>query len=803
MQLSNNKPSKLRLSLLWRILLATLLAGIVPLALSSYLALQGSKDNNKEAIEAATAALDTNAVRRLQLLARDGSQAITNLLEETVQETLSASLLARNSQTYLNFYQNRYTDIYYAIGSDKAPGKLTETIARYRELVYIDASGQEKVRISNGEVIPQQALRNVSDPANTTYKTETYWAETRDLPRGEVWVSHLTAWHTSLKEQPASLLDASQTALGANYGNYEGVYRFTTPVFNEQGQFDGLVMLALDARVLMELVIHIVPTEEVRTISWPEYSRGSYGLVWDADGYLVVHPFLKRLRSFGADGKVLPDQTDAMTAQERDVAMFRFQNTRDNRAKMYNDSVAGKDGVTSFVSEAQKVRSNAYTPIRFARGVYKEKGLFGGLAVGANNEDFSASAQATSLKLQKAQDEFSTNLLLVAIGSVGLLVVVAALLSSSIIRPVTRLTRVMRRVQRGEDIDTRLEDLLRRRVQDEVTSMSQVFQQMINTVHERERELKISNEKLEEYNANLESQVTARTEQLAQANSEITALNNALKAENVRLSAEVEVTRQLQQMILPKDQELKAVDGLDIASFMASADEVGGDYYDVLNENGRIKIGIGDVTGHGLESGVLMLMVQTAVRTLLVSNVTDSTVFLSILNRVIYENLQRMKSDKNLTLSLLDYADGHLRLSGQHEEMIVVRKDGSIERVDTMDLGFPIGLEEDISDFVAQRDVLLYEDDVVILYTDGIPEAANEQGQQYGMERLCEIVLVSHHKNAKEIKTAVIDDLLGFIGQQKVYDDITLLVLKQKQVLAPLDPEQFKITSKPFEILAV
>ena len=79
----------------------------------------------------------------------------------------------------------------------------------------------------------------------------------------------------------------------------------------------------------------------------------------------------------------------------------------------------------------------------------------------------------------------------------------------------------------------------------------------------------------------LEDKVRQRTTQLAQANQEITTLNDRLKADNVRMSAELEVTKQLQQMILPKPAELKAIAGLDIIGYMEPADEVGGDYYDV------------------------------------------------------------------------------------------------------------------------------------------------------------------------------------------------------------------------------
>ncbi|WP_332966698.1 MULTISPECIES: PP2C family protein-serine/threonine phosphatase [unclassified Microcoleus] len=267
---------------------------------------------------------------------------------------------------------------------------------------------------------------------------------------------------------------------------------------------------------------------------------------------------------------------------------------------------------------------------------------------------------------------------------------------------------------------------------------------------------------------------------LVGANQEISVLNDRLKAENVRMSAELDVTRKIQQMLLPKDRELNEVVGLDIAGFMESADEVGGDYYDVLQHEGRVKIGIGDVTGHGLESGVLMIMVQTAVRTLLAYNEPDPVRFLSAINSAIYDNVQRMKCDKNASLALLDYEQGMLKLSGQHEEMIVVRCNGSVERFDTIDLGFPIGLDANIAEFVAETIVQLHSGDIVVLYTDGITEAENMDKVLYSLEKLIEVIQINWQRTATEIRHAVIDDVRSHIGEQKVFDDITLLVLKQK-----------------------
>ncbi|MDM8565646.1 SpoIIE family protein phosphatase [Candidatus Halobeggiatoa sp. HSG11] len=278
----------------------------------------------------------------------------------------------------------------------------------------------------------------------------------------------------------------------------------------------------------------------------------------------------------------------------------------------------------------------------------------------------------------------------------------------------------------------------------------------------------------------LEDKVKQRTEQLATANQEITLLNECLEEENVRMGAELDVAKQLQQMVLPKESELQQIEDLDIAGFMEPADEVGGDYYEVLNHDGNIKIGIGDVTGHGLESGVLMLMVQTTVRALLLAGINNPEQFLNIVNRTIYHNAQRMETNKNLTLSLLDYQAGKLMITGQHEEILLVRKDGKIERIDTFELGFSVGIVNDIAEFASHQEISLQPGDGIVLFTDGITEAQNFEEQQYGLERLCEIVSENWSGSSLEVQQAVITDVKDYIGKQKVIDDITLLVLKQK-----------------------
>ena len=317
---------------------------------------------------------------------------------------------------------------------------------------------------------------------------------------------------------------------------------------------------------------------------------------------------------------------------------------------------------------------------------------------------------------------------------------------------------------------------------DEITEMGANFNIMMDKLENSYHELEVLNRQLMD-----EIQEREKVEQtLREAQIELKHLNQGLHRENLRMAAEIEISRKLQQMVLPKAQELSEIEHLDIACFMEPAEEMGGDYYDILQAGGRVKIGIGDVTGHGLESGVLMLMVQMAVRTLLATGISEPRAFLRILNQAIFGNLKRMQSDKNLTLSLLDYHNdetidgGELWLTGQHEEALVMRKDGTIERVDTIDLGFMVGVEQDITAHINCQSIRLQPGDGVVLYTDGITEARNKQRQQYGLERLCAMVSRHWQGSAREIQAAVVEDVYRHVGKQKIFDDITLLVIKQK-----------------------
>ena len=288
----------------------------------------------------------------------------------------------------------------------------------------------------------------------------------------------------------------------------------------------------------------------------------------------------------------------------------------------------------------------------------------------------------------------------------------------------------------------------------------------------------------EKSKSRLKRERTARKEAEALLESKSKELWQAYE-ENARLGTELQITRQLQEMVLPGAMEFQAIHSLDISAYMNPAHEVGGDYYDVLPYHGGVKIGIGDVTDHGLESGVIMLMAQTAIRTLLNSGEQDPVRFLDIINRTIFENVQRMQTDRNLTLSLLDYqrdgeATGELRLSGQHEEVVVIRNNLDFEIIETDNLGFPIGLDDQVGHLFDYTTLELQDGDGVVLFTDGITEAEKADGEHFGLGRLCQTARKHWSQPAEAVKDAIIAELTTYIDGHEVYDDITLMVIKQR-----------------------
>lgn len=257
-----------------------------------------------------------------------------------------------------------------------------------------------------------------------------------------------------------------------------------------------------------------------------------------------------------------------------------------------------------------------------------------------------------------------------------------------------------------------------------------------------------------------------------------------LEQENVRMGAELDVAQKIQKLILPTADELKNCQGLDVAAKMVPASEVGGDLYDVLpQKDGATALVIGDVTDHGLASGLVMLMSQSSLRLCLEEANADLTKSLQFLNNMLYKNVQtRMNDSRTLTLALLHHKDGNVRMAGQHESVVILRKGQTEpEEIETGDLGTIVGMIDDIEPMVAETSFRLEPGDYMLLYTDGATEAENPKGEQYGIDRVKASLTRAQGKPANDVVKVLFDDLMAFIDTNAILDDITLVVVRAKE----------------------
>lgn len=239
---------------------------------------------------------------------------------------------------------------------------------------------------------------------------------------------------------------------------------------------------------------------------------------------------------------------------------------------------------------------------------------------------------------------------------------------------------------------------------------------------------------------------------------------------------ELAIAQEIQTSILPQRWQ---VDGLDISASMVTATRVGGDYYDILPRAGGGWIGIGDVSGHGVSAGLIMLMLQSVTATMVAANPNASTREIVVaINRVLADNIRkRMRGNDFITFTLLRYdADGHLRFAGAHEDLVIWRaKSGRCERVPTP--GPWVGVRRDIDAVTVENELRLEPDDVLVLYTDGVTEARNRDGKLFGIDRLCQTV----EAHAKEDPAAIVDNIVDAVRRwgRIQEDDISVVVARQ------------------------
>ncbi len=245
--------------------------------------------------------------------------------------------------------------------------------------------------------------------------------------------------------------------------------------------------------------------------------------------------------------------------------------------------------------------------------------------------------------------------------------------------------------------------------------------------------------------------------------------------EKKKLESELLIAREIQQGLLPR--ELPAVKGFEVAAVNISSKQVGGDYYDVIpTDDGKTMLVIADVSGKGTPASLLMANVQATVHALVPFNLSLSLATARI-NDLIYRNTG---SDKFITFfwGTIDPLTRTFRyVNAGHNPPIVVRTDGSVERLS--DGGLILGVMKTLIPY-EEGSIVLEKGDCVVLYTDGVSEAMDINGNDYTEERLEEFVRMHHENSAEHMLAAIRNEIERHTLGAPQSDDITMVVLKAR-----------------------
>jgi hypothetical protein len=378
-----------------------------------------------------TLALDQKSQEEIKVRAMDLGQSIADFLRERQKDVEIATILPTTAGAYQGFLAAKTGELWVK----GASGVERQQVPLFTEMAYIDRNGNEVVKVADGKVVPGT---NVSDPKNTTYKSEDYFQKAKALDKGQVYVSHVTGWYVNKAEFEQGK-------------RFSGIVRIAAPLFDKQG-FIGVVALALDVRHLARYTDNIIPTSSEYVVE-ADAASGSYAYMVDDKENVISHPLDYHIAGLYKDGTpvpaITPENKDEMVQKGEEVLnMLALDGLEPALTEIAKEAAAGKPGIKNYTFDGH-AKMVAYAPIPYYAGGYAKPAGFGWVGLGVDVEKFTEQAKIATDKIEKEGQMWLATIIVILLGAMIILFGIAAILSRGINRSLKQ--EVSPEMQRNAD----------------------------------------------------------------------------------------------------------------------------------------------------------------------------------------------------------------------------------------------------------------------------------------------------------------------------------------------------------------
>jgi len=269
-----------------------------------------------------------------------------------------------------------------------------------------------------------------------------------------------------------------------------------------------------------------------------------------------------------------------------------------------------------------------------------------------------------------------------------------------------------------------------------------------------------------------------------------------------KMAKEIEVASQIQKTLLPR--QLPVLPGLEVDTFYRAASMVGGDLYDIFDiGTNRYCLVVADVSGKGVPASLVMSMIRTVIR-IQSDNAFSARATLSLVNEYMAKNIPPGMFI-TVFLAIYDAATKKMNfVSAGHNPMLYYQaRTDRLTRINPsgMPLGFPVTFDQGFEESLEEINLELNRGDIFFIYTDGITEAVDREGRQYGLEKLEKFIQgqLSHRGIAKisDLSKAVVEEIDSFAGFVKQTDDITFILARSVPDKSETEPAKEDLTALP------